>query len=78
MEVILKGKLIDVDFDNWEFEDKKGTRYFGTLKDENKKLIQFKIDEKEFDKFQAMNGEYIEIVCSIYVNGRYTLTFKEM
>ena len=78
MEIILKGKLIDCDFEKWEFEGRSGVRFFGVVKDENKKLIQFKIEEEEFSTFQDLIGENINIICSIYVKGTYNLKFKEM
>lgn len=75
MEVELRGKLIDCDFDEWKFEEKSGIRYFGVIKDENKKLITFKIEEKDFKNMKQMLGKDISIKCNIFIKGTYSLKY---
>lgn len=77
MDVLVKGKLIDVDFENWEFEGKKGTRYFATIKDENKRLVTFKISDNSYATLIDSVGEDMEIVCSIFITGSYKLTMRD-
>lgn len=76
MEVLIKGKLLDCDFENWEFEDKKGIRYFATIKDEHKKVVQIKVDEQDFPVLESMVGEIVEIKCSLFIKGTYNLKYK--
>ena len=78
MEVLLKGKLLDCDFEKWEFEGKTGVRFFGTVKDENKKVVQFKIDEQDFSFMESMVGQFIEVKCSLFIKGTYNLKYKEV
>lgn len=78
MEVTLIGKLIDVDFEAWEFEGKTGVRFFGVVKDENKKLVQFKIDEKEFEDYKDLIGQNVNLSCKIFINGKYSLKAVEI
>lgn len=73
MEVLLKGKLIDVDCERWDFEGKTGIRYYGVIKGEDKKLVTFKIDESEYKFFSDLLGDEISITCKIFVRGTYSL-----
>lgn len=73
MEVTLKGLLLDCDFEEWTFEDKKGVRYYCTVKDENKRMVQFKIEESEFNFFKDMIGKNISVNCRIFIKGTYSL-----
>lgn len=74
MEIIVKGLLLDCDFEEWSFDDKKGTRFYCTLKDESsKKLVQFKIDEKDFSYFKELVGTIVSVNCKIYIKGSYSL-----
>ena len=73
MQVTVTGKLIDIDKENWEFEGKKGTRYWITIKDQDKKLVQVKVDENSFPSYQEYLGQDIEIKCNIYIKGTYSL-----
>lgn len=73
MEIVVKGLLLDCDFEEWSFEDKKGIRYYCTVKDDNKRLIQFKIDETDYPYFTELVGTNITVNCKIYIKGSYSL-----
>lgn len=73
MEVVLKGLLLDCDFEEWTFEDKKGVRFFCTIKDENKKIVQVKIEENEFKYFKDLVGQLVSLNCKIFIKGTYSL-----
>lgn len=73
MEVVLNGLLLDCDYETWSFEGKSGVRYYCTVKDENKKIVQFKVEENEYNFFKDMVGNQISVNCKIYINGSYSL-----
>ena len=73
MEVTLKGLLLDCDFEEWTFEEKKGVRFFCTIKDENKKIVQVKIEESEYKYFSDLVGQHVSLTCKIFIKGTYSL-----
>lgn len=73
MEIVVNGLLLDCDFEEWSFEDKKGVRYYCTVKDDSKKLVQFKIEEEDYAYFRELIGKNISVNCKIYIKGSYSL-----
>lgn len=73
MEVVVKGKLLDVLEKEYEFEGKQGISCRAVIYD-NGKLEQIKVPRETVKHYRNMIGQDVDLKCSLFINGKYSLT----
>lgn len=75
MEVILKGKVMEVISKEYDFNGTKGISHKVCIySDAN--VYQVVIPENQVSIFNDIIGDYAELRCHIYVKGSYNLRIK--
>ena len=78
MKVILSGKIINVFAKNYEFQGIKGTTHKLALYNEEKNhLYNVTIKKEQFEHFQELIGQAVDLECNLYIKGSYNLRVAE-
>lgn len=78
MKVILSGKVLNVFVKDYDFQGVKGTTYKLVLYSEEKsQLYNVTIKKEQFEQFEELIGQAVDLECDIYIKGSYNLRLAE-
>lgn len=78
MKVILSGKILNVFVKDYDFQGVKGTTYKLVLYNEKENhLYNVTIKKEQFEQFQELIGQAVDLECNLYIKGSYNLRLAE-
>lgn len=72
MEVVLKGKVMEVFSKEYDFNGVKGVTHKVAIYKDGK-IYNVTIDQKEISQFEELKNQDVEINCKIFIKGSYNL-----
>lgn len=78
MKLMLSGKILNVFVKDYDFQGVKGTTYkLALYNEEENHLYTVTIKKEQFEQFQELVGQAVDLECNLYIKGSYSLRLAE-